>query len=262
MEVGKKEARQIQERQAAFTEQEAAAKNRLAAHEQEVASIKSAADRADADARPLKTRIDELQKALKQLEAVPAERRALRYHPPISKPVNAGELFFECRDNRVTFIDLEELLDQVKAELSEKREALRNQWQVIDQVGPVGPFALKYVLSRQRSDGLDAAFGNVPPLSGRGFSYGVTEWEVIPVRSERGEPASAALAASSAFRRIVDSLDTDQAVLTFFVYTDSISAFRTLRDYLTERGFLVAGRPLPMDAPIGGSPRGTKSRAQ
>ena len=83
-----------------------------------------------------------------------------------------------------------------------------------------------------------------------------------PVQPDRGETVQHALATASAFRRIVDSLDTDQAVLTFFVYEDSFSAFRTVRDYLSERGFLVAGRPLPMETPIGGSPKGTKSRAQ
>ena len=262
LEVAKTEARQTRERQAKLDDDENALRRKLAALDAQLAAAQTAVEQTEAGAKPLKQRIDELQKALKDLEAVPPERRALKFHPPISKPVNAGELFFECRQNRITFVDLQELLDRVKSDLNTKAEALKTRWELVDEVGPVGPFILKYKVARQRAGGLDNVFGDVGPSKEQAFAYGVSEWEVSPVQPDRGETVQHALATASAFRRIVDSLDTDQAVLTFFVYEDSFSAFRTVRDYLSERGFLVAGRPLPMETPIGGSPKGTKSRAQ
>jgi hypothetical protein len=262
LDIAKSQKAEVAQHQATVAAQEATVQRLATASSEKAASVQQALVQTEADAKPLKTRIDDLRQALKDLEAIPPERRALRFHPPISKPVNAGELFFECCDNRVTFIDLQELLDRVKIGLGSKTEALRTHWQLEEEVGPVGPYALRYKLVRQRSGGLDSVFGNQPPSKDQGFGYAVTEWEVVPVRKDRGETARVALTANSAFRRIVDSLDTDQAVLTFFVYEDSFATFRTLREYLSERGFLVAGRPLPKDAPIGGSPKGTKSRAQ
>jgi chaperonin cofactor prefoldin len=262
LEVAKSEAGKLRNQQGSLVEQETTLERKVAALAAQVAAADATIQRTETSARPLKERIDELQKALKELEAVPPERRALKFHPPISRPVNAGELFFECRQGRITFVDLQELLDRVKSGMSARGEELKTRWELVDEVGPVGPFVLKYKLARHRSGGLDNVFGDIGPSKDRSFGYGVAEWEVRPVKPERGETVEQALGAVSAFRRIADSLDTDQAVLTFFVYEDSFAAFRTLRDYLSERGFLVAGRPLPMDAAISGSPKGTKSRAQ
>ena len=67
---------------------------------------------------------------------------------------------------------------------------------------------------------------------------------------------------------IVRSADVSPAsatwtVVTFFVYPDSFAAFRQLRDYLYERDVVVAGRPLPIGAPITASSKnGTRSRGQ
>src|SRR5262249_26019132 len=55
MEVGKKEARQVQEQQVAVNEQKTAVRSRLATHDQQVASIQAAADAVQSDARPLRT---------------------------------------------------------------------------------------------------------------------------------------------------------------------------------------------------------------
>jgi hypothetical protein len=38
--------------------------------------------------------------------------------------------------------------------------------------------------------------------------------------------------------------------------------YRTLREQLYQRGYSVAGRPLPEGQPIAGSPFGSKSAAQ
>ena len=77
-----------------------------------------------------------------------------------------------------------------------------------------------------------------------------------------GEIAQAALAEGSEFRQIVDRLDTQQTVVTFWVYPDSFDLYRTLRDFLYEHEVVVAGRPLPEGVPIASSRRGSVSRGQ
>jgi hypothetical protein len=85
---------------------------------------------------------------------------------------------------------------------------------------------------------------------------------VEPVQAERGEPAEAALKEGSAFRRVADALAPDETAVTFWVYPDSFALYRALRDHLHGRDFVVAGRPLADDMPIGASRRGTVSRGQ
>jgi hypothetical protein len=64
---------------------------------------------------------------------------------------------------------------------------------------------------------------------------------VEPVSFDRGETVNQALSAGSNFRQIVDTLDGQVSVATFWVYEDSFAIFRELRDYLYERGLEVAG---------------------
>jgi hypothetical protein len=216
----------------------------------------------EAERRSLAERLAELQRAIRELEALPPEQRTLRYHLPVSRPVDAGELLFECRGGRVTFIDLNAFLDQVKQSLSTSAEALRGQWEVNQTTRVVGAFQMKYIIARERTTGLDRTQANLPPTEQRGFGYGLDSWEITPVLPVRGEPLAEALAGSSDFLRIVNGLDPDQAVLTFFVYPDSFGLFRRLRDHLYDQGFVVVGRPLQMDQPIRGSRRGSVSQGQ
>lgn len=216
----------------------------------------------ESDVRTLRERLAALTQATKELEARPREKKALRFHLPVSRPVGANQLIFEVRAGRVTFADLQSLMDQVKEVLPKAVDELRTRWEVTDAVGPVGAFRLQYVVGRERSSVVDNAFAGSPPTEGRGFSYGLLRWELVPVWPERGEKPDEALAAGSRFRQVVDGMDANQVALTFFVYSDSFNEFRKLRDYLYDRGFVVAGRPLPPEAPIAGSRTGSISRGQ
>ena len=53
-----------------------------------------------------------------------------------------------------------------------------------------------------------------------------------------------------------------RATVTLWIYPDSFSLYRRLREDLTEQGFSVAARPLPEGMTIRGSPMGTQSAAQ
>jgi hypothetical protein len=53
-----------------------------------------------------------------------------------------------------------------------------------------------------------------------------------------------------------------EGTITLWVYPDSFTLYRRLRDELVTRGFSVAARPLPTGMTIRGSPMGTQSAAQ
>lgn len=200
----------------------------------------------------LRRRGREIAAEVKKLEALPAPTKQLRYHAPVSRAVSGDEVFFECRGGRVAFIDMPAFLHEIKGNMADMPDLLRKQAEVRRVTNEVGAFRLRYVFERERSL-LD---------SPSDFRYGMTGWVVEPVRLRRGESLADALKPRSDFHRIAGAIDPNQAVVTFWVYPDSFAVFRVLRDYLYERDVEVAGRPLPMNAPIAASRNGTKSRGQ
>jgi hypothetical protein len=204
------------------------------------------------------------QRLLGEIQAqqkLPPLGHALHYRTPVSRPVYAEELMFECRQERVTFLDIGALLAEVRRGMEDKANLLRSQWQVSDVTRSMGAFRLRYIVERERST-LDALGSGSTPTTENNFRYGITEWQAEPLSPDRGEAAGQALAPNSEFRQIVDVLDPQQTVVTFWVYPDSFALYRQLRDYLYDRDLVVAGRPLPDGIPIMSSRHGTLSRGQ
>ena len=219
-----------------------------------ILSANAAALTMDEINRRQQTLLEEISK----LETAPAPTKELRFRTPVSRRVQADEVFFECRGGRVAFIDLPAFMQEVQGKLESQVDRLRTSWKVEDVTRAVGPFRLRYLVERE-PDALDT-FGTKPRSDGN-FRYGVTAWEVEPVTPLRGETVEAALAANSEFRQLVDTLDST-TVVTLWVYPDSFALFRQVRDYAYERGLEVAGRPLPEGGPIAGSRHGSASRGQ
>jgi hypothetical protein len=209
----------------------------------------------------IQQRRQRLAEEIQRFEKLPPPSHALHYRTPVSRPVYAEELMFECRQGRVTLLDIGSLLAEVRRGMEEKANLLRAQWQVTDVTRPMGAFRLRYTIERERGT-LDAVGVGSIPTTESNFRYGVTEWQAEPVSSVRGESAQEALAPNSEFRQIVDILDPQQTVVTFWVYPDSFGLVRQLRDYLYDRDLVVAGRPLPEGIPIMSSRHGTLSRGQ
>lgn len=194
---------------------------------------------------------------IKALETAPTLKKQLKYHAPVSRAVHSDELFFECKAGRVTYIDLPSFMHEYKLSLDTIAEELKSKWEVERHTPPVGPYRLRYIVEREKTT-LDSG-----PTPGQGgFRYGLSAWEVEPITAERGETLEQALRARSEFRQLVDPLDGNLTVVTFWVYPDSFELFRQLRDHLYDRGLDIAGRPLPMGAPISASKYGTASRGQ
>ncbi len=244
----------------------------LSSRRQQLEKTESALDRTVADAHnsaksavlsltELRERRQKLEDELHELEKLPPLTKILRYRTPISRPVEADEFHFECRQERVTLVDLSAMIEEVRRGLQEKGKLLRDRWELSDATRPYGAFRMRYTIERERGT-IDAVVAGAAPDPHGDYRCAITEAVVEPITPIRGETAEAALATGSAFRRLVDRIDPQFATVTFWVYPDSFGLFRQLRDYLYDRDITVAGRPLPDGVPITCSSRGSVSRGQ
>ena len=208
----------------------------------------------------LQRRGKQLTQELLELEKLPPLTKTLRYHTPVSRPVHADELHFECRQGRITFIDIDAFLTEMKRSMNDYVDQLRSQWSVTGVTGPIGAFRLRYTVEREQN--LMNGDAGMVPTAQNNFRYGMSGWVADPIVETRGETAVAALAPNSEFHRLIDNLDPEHAVVTLWVYPDSFALYRQLRDYLHEHNIEVAGRPLPPGTPIAATREGSASRGQ
>jgi hypothetical protein len=209
----------------------------------------------------IQARGKKLTEEIDALKKLPSPKRTLRYRTPVSQPLQSEELMFECQQGRVSLVDVNALLEEVRRDLRDREQQLRHSWEIVDVTPPVGAFRLRYVIERERGL-LEGANPNMPPDEHGNFRYGLSTWQVEPVVAVRGETLEEAFRPGSAFRRVIDTLDPQMTAVTFWVYEDSFPLYRQLRDYLHEHDVVVAGRPLPHGASIASSKRGTTSRGQ
>jgi biopolymer transport protein ExbD len=185
--------------------------------------------------------------------------RPLVLKAPVSRPVpeEANVVHFEIRRGRVTFLDLDTLLELARHQAQQWPPAPGALAEPVGQVGPVGSFALRFRAAAEPISLAEQVY-----LGRSTTRYLVIEWRAVPLEEARGEPVEKALQPDSRFWSILRSLSPQQTFVTLWTYDDSFAAFRQLRDALYERGFYVAARPLPEGVPISGSARGSRSYAQ
>lgn len=176
------------------------------------------------------------------------------YPTPIASIVTGEERHFYLRAGLVTPIPLEPLLEQCRADAKSQMWKLKNQPRFSGVVGPVGGFRLRYELER-----VEIAFEG----GARMAAYAqLSQWELEPIGALGGETAAEALERTSEFRQAVARLVPRKTTVTLWTYPDSFALYRELKRELFHQGFATAGRPLPYDVPIGGSPDGSRSTAQ
>jgi len=186
-----------------------------------------------------------------------AETVQIVNHPtPLAVPTDSEEIHFVIRREKIAYIPLESLLDELMSDARRKLPRLFDMPEITGTVGPIGGFKLEYSIVRRT-----IAEAEVAGVPGAGAYAQLRRWILIP-EGEVGEPVAKALEESSEFRRRVAGYRPDKTTVTIWCYPDGFADFRRLKDFLQERGYSVAGRPLPEGFPITGSPSGTKSSAQ
>lgn len=208
-----------------------------------------AAQQADFELQRAAAAADEELQALDQAihMASNTERTAVQvvsYPTPISKVVNGKEVHFQLRGDRIACVPIDKLLDRLPGEMKRHRDKLMSSYEVTSTAGPVDGFRMRYTLERD------------------GDYIRLYECQFLPVAPQIGEPLEMALAPNSEFRRAIAMHNPKSTTITLWTYPDSFAAYRRLKAELYQAGFSIAGRPLPNDQPIGGSPNGSKSAAE
>src|SRR5262249_49128277 len=151
--------RQVQEDQAAL--------------EQSRVQAQTNAERAALDLRALRERMEAMRGALAKLEQSPVHGKTLRYQTPVSETVQTEEFHFECRNGRVTFVDVGAMLGEIKQNLRANAETLRRQWEVRGRTRPSGAFLLEYTIEREKGI-IDAVASPGRPDNDASFRYSLS----------------------------------------------------------------------------------------
>ncbi|MCH7989038.1 MAG: hypothetical protein IID46_07785 [Planctomycetes bacterium] len=175
---------------------------------------------------------------------------------PISHDVQGKEIHFRLYNGRIAYVPIDELIDRLRIQISQKKNSLLKYRRHIGEVGPVEGFRMSYMMVRQRLSALEEL------KHGSGLvRITLTEWQLQPEPDLETESAAEALQPGSNFIRALRSADAD-ASFTFWVYPDSFELFRKVQKYAHTVGFVVAARPLPFGVQIAGSPQGSRSAGQ
>ncbi len=210
--------------------------------------------------------IEELQQKIAALLAnqgelesaeAPNETITLQHLPtPMAKTVFGDEVHILLENEKVSVIPWDTLIESLKsqARLSVTR-AIRND-RVVDALGPVDGFVMKYALKTQRglvSNGAGASMAQNVELE-----YFVLE----PTEEVIRENIDAALQVSGRLRSELALHQPRSTTVTVWVYPNSFGSFRKLKERLFVEGYLTAARPLPEGIRVGASPQGSNSSAQ
>ena len=204
----------------------------------------------------LRADLDKLKAEIAALRTVPRPKAtSILTKSPVARPTAIDEFHFELRRDRISFINLDRLLELAKADAQVRIRMSDRTGLITSQVGPVGSFSLGYVLGRANA-GIDEL------IERQSIRFDLKGWELVPESEQRGETYEATRNPISEYARAVNRLSPGRSVVTFWVYPDSFPLYRRLRAELVAGNFSVAGRPLPEGMTIRGSPMGSVSAAQ
>ncbi|QDU95465.1 hypothetical protein [Lignipirellula cremea] len=204
-----------------------------------------------------KGRLEEVRRAQWLLDHSPTAPKTLEHIPtPIAQTVDNHEVHFRLLQGRLTYVPMDELQKQFQLDARQAVDRLRNIDEIVDTVGPIEGFRLKYTMVREKS---------VTPTSQgpvmREYAA-LDSYELIPVSDRLGAPLAEALLSGSQMNQVLADYKPELATVTVWVYPDSFTELRQLKRHLYERGYLTAARPLPLGVLIRGSRDGTKSVTQ
>lgn len=173
----------------------------------------------------------------------------------MAKTVFGDELHFRLKDNRLSVVPIDKLLDEIRRDFERVASGSRDG-RLDASVGPVRGFIARYAMDKNREM---VSRGGQVGMATRIQLVGMT---VQPLTEPHGQPIQKVLAESSELDIELAGRDPGSTTITVWVYPDSFAAFRRLKEHLYAKGFATAARPLPMDRAISGGPQGSRSNSQ
>lgn len=208
----------------------------------------------------------DLEKSEEQLVKLQGERHRLENQPedvvavahlptPMAKTVFGDEIHFRLKDNRLSVVPVERLLEEIKQEFGRVING-SSQGRMQSAVGPIRGYVARYEMNKARE--LVQQNGRV----GMATRVQLVGMQVEPLNEPHGQPIQQVLRNRSQLDIELAGRDPAKTTITVWVYPDSFAAFRHLKEHLYNKGFATAARPLPKDRMITASPNGTRSRSQ
>ena len=175
---------------------------------------------------------------------------------PMAKTVFGDEAHFRLLAGRIVEVPWDQLVQRLKQEAPDKLWKLRDAPSITETIGPIDGFRMHYTLRKVNGQ----THQRTETVAQQRIE--LERFTLSAVPGVIGETVDAALAENSAFARAVARRDPRRTTITVWTYPDGFEDFRRVKQWLHDRGFLSAGRPLPEGFPIGGAPTGTRSAAQ
>lgn len=234
----------------------AQAEKAWAAHRQDLDEKSRRAAEWSAQVDALHRDLDALDGERERLKNQKAPVIAVSHLPtPMAKTVFGTEIHMRLKDNQVSVVPIERLINEMKRDLS--RVAAGSREGMMDAaIGPVSGYVARYAINK--SDELVSRGGSVGRMTKLQLQAIVFE----PLRESFGLPIHQVLEDRQWLDIQLAGQNPASTTVTVWVYPDSYGAFRMLKEQLYARGFATAGRPLEADRPIMASPHGTRSSAQ
>ena len=220
----------------------------------------------NADATEAAAKEIEISRIEKELAELSGERERIEGEPepiiavahlptPMAKTVFGDELHFRLKDNLVSVVPIERLIEEMKQEMQRSLQSSR-EGQLETAIGPVRGYVAHVEMNR--SSELITRGGQIRNATG----VEVVGMTIEPLKEPHGQHISNVLAGSSELDIELAGRDPATTTITVWVYPESFAAFRQLKEHLYRKGFATAARPLPQDFPIGVSRNGSRSTAQ
>lgn len=211
------------------------------------------------------TTIDSLKQQLTQVnstvnawqhEEVKRVETIEHFPTPIVKTVFTDEIHFRLEGGKISYVPMQELIDEMKSQWKVVAENLTNSPQAIETVGPIDGFRLQYEL-RKRQVTRNTRNGTV-----RGEAIEFDHFVIIPTNAGNGERLGQALHPNGEFFQRLADRRPERTTVSVWVYPDSYNEFMMLKKELHQIGFQIASWPLDEGRPISGGPNGFKTSAQ
>lgn len=201
--------------------------------------------------------LEDLARSQQSLERQADQSVVLEHLPtPLAKTVFGKEVHFRLLHGRLAYVPLNELVDILSNRWQQKIWKLKESSEFVETIGPIHGFRMRYTIGKKTH--AISRHGVVQQKE----IVRVTGFHLIPIADDLGEPFETALSDQSHFRQILSGYDSKRTTVTVWTYPESFQEFRRLKEELYRLGYLTAGRPLPDNYPIGGSPAGSRSAAQ
>lgn len=206
----------------------------------------------------LNSQLNELTGQRSALENVESRVEIVEHLPsPMAKTVFGEEIHLRLKGGRLSIVPIDALVEAIRDAFRRGAADGARTGTSNSSVGPIRDYLAKYEVQRSR------AVVNRGGAVSTGMRMELVGMTVEPINEAVGEPLPQVLNSQRSMLDIeLAGRDPSTTTVTVWVYPDSFTEFRKLKEHLYARGIATAARPLPMGQPISGGPGGSRSAAQ